>query len=86
MSPAACVIGWPVEHSRSPLIHNYWLKAYGVAGTYGREAVAPDQFQDFLQSLAARFSVALPYSINITSRVTNQAEKFRCSRSIKQHL
>ncbi len=52
--PAACVIGWPVEHSRSPLIHNYWLKACGVAGEYRREAVPPDRFRDFLQSLAAR--------------------------------
>ena len=52
--PAACVIGWPVEHSRSPLIHNYWLKACRVAGEYRREAVAPDRFRDFLQSLAAR--------------------------------
>ena len=54
MSPAACVIGWPVEHSRSPLIHNYWLKACRVAGAYRREAVAPDQLHGFLQSLAAR--------------------------------
>ena len=53
-TPAACVIGWPVEHSRSPLIHNYWLKACGVSGEYHREAVPPDQFRDFLQSLAAR--------------------------------
>jgi shikimate dehydrogenase len=53
-APAACVIGWPVEHSRSPLIHNYWLKACGVAGDYRREAVPPDQFRDFLHSLAAR--------------------------------
>ena len=36
---AACVIGWPVEHSRSPLIHNYWLKDYGIAGEYRRELV-----------------------------------------------
>jgi shikimate dehydrogenase len=54
VSPAACVIGWPVEHSRSPLIHNYWLKACRVAGEYRREAVAPDQLHGFLQSLAAR--------------------------------
>ena len=54
MTPAACVIGWPVEHSRSPLIHNYWLKACRVAGEYRREAVPPDQFRDFLHSLAAR--------------------------------
>jgi shikimate dehydrogenase len=53
-APAACVIGWPVEHSRSPLIHNYWLKACGVAGDYRSEAVPPDQFRDFLHSLAAR--------------------------------
>ena len=52
--PAACVIGWPVEHSRSPLIHNYWLKACRVSGEYRREVVPPDQFRDFLRSLAAR--------------------------------
>jgi shikimate dehydrogenase len=51
---AACVIGWPIEHSRSPLIHNYWLRTYGIAGEYRREAVPPDQFRAFLQSLAAR--------------------------------
>jgi len=53
-APAACVIGWPIEHSRSPLIHNYWLKAYNIPGAYRCEAVAPDQFRDFVQSLAAR--------------------------------
>jgi shikimate dehydrogenase len=51
---AACIIGWPVEHSRSPLIHNYWLKTYGIAGEYRCEAVPPDQFEAFVQSLAAR--------------------------------
>ena len=51
---AACVIGWPIGHSRSPLIHNYWLKQYGIAGEYRREAVPPDEFRDFVQSLAAR--------------------------------
>src|ERR1700685_340230 len=52
--PAVCVIGWPIEHSRSPLIHNYWLKRYRIAGEYRREAVPPDQFRAFVQSLAAR--------------------------------
>jgi shikimate dehydrogenase len=51
---SACVIGWPIEHSRSPLIHNYWLKYYGIAGAYRSEAVRPDEFRDFVQSLAAR--------------------------------
>jgi shikimate dehydrogenase len=53
-APAACIIGWPVEHSRSPLIHNYWLRTYGIAGDYRREAVAPDRFGTFIQSLALR--------------------------------
>jgi shikimate dehydrogenase len=62
---AACIIGWPVEHSRSPLIHNYWLKTYGIAGEYRREAVPPDEFEGFVQSLAARdyvgANVTLPH-------------------------
>ena len=62
---AACIIGWPVEHSRSPLIHNYWLKTYGIAGEYRREAVPPDEFEAFVQSLAARdyvgANVTLPH-------------------------
>jgi len=51
---AACVVGWPIAHSRSPLIHNYWLKHYGIAGEYRREAVPPQEFAAFLGSLAAR--------------------------------
>jgi len=62
---AACVIGWPVEHSRSPLIHNYWLKAYGIAGEYRRELVPREEFAAFVGSLAARgyvgANVTLPH-------------------------
>jgi shikimate dehydrogenase len=53
-SRAACVIGWPVEHSRSPLIHNYWLRQYGIAGEYRRELVPREEFASFVKSLAAR--------------------------------
>ena len=48
---AACVIGWPVEHSRSPLIHNYWIKQHGLDAEYRREAVAPEQFADFIAAV-----------------------------------
>jgi shikimate dehydrogenase len=51
--PHACVIGWPVAHSRSPLIHNYWLRQYGIAGTYERAAVKPEDLESFLRGLAA---------------------------------
>ena len=51
---AACVIGWPVEHSRSPLIRNYWLKHYGIAGEYPAQGGACEKFPSFVKSLAAR--------------------------------
>ena len=50
----ACVIGWPIEHSRSPLIHGFWLKHYGIDGRYTKEAVRPEDVGPFLASLANR--------------------------------
>lgn len=47
----ACVIGWPIEHSRSPIIHGYWLKEYGIAGSYTKEAVKPEDLEAFLRDL-----------------------------------
>jgi shikimate dehydrogenase len=52
--PAACLIGWPAAHSRSPLIHKYWLKTLGIAGDYRIEAVEPAAFADFIAGLAGR--------------------------------
>jgi shikimate dehydrogenase len=46
-APFACVVGWPIAHSRSPLIHGYWLASLGIAGRYEREAVPPGQFASF---------------------------------------
>jgi len=53
-APAACLIGWPAAHSRSPLIHKYWLKSFGIDGNYRIEAVEPAAFADFIGSLKAR--------------------------------
>jgi len=36
-----CIVGWPVEHSRSPIIHGYWLDKYAIDGSYTRRPVAP---------------------------------------------
>jgi shikimate dehydrogenase len=62
---AACVIGWPVEHSRSPLIHNFWIKQLGLNAEYRREAVPPEQFAEFVKNLSARgyvgANVTLPH-------------------------
>jgi shikimate dehydrogenase len=51
---AACIIGWPAGHSRSPLIHNHWIRQHGIAGEYRREAVPPEEFAAFLASLGER--------------------------------
>ena len=47
----ACVIGWPINHSRSPLIHNYWLKQLKIEGLYERVAVEPKDLKDFIRNL-----------------------------------
>lgn len=45
------VIGWPIEHSRSPLIHNYWIETLGIKNAlYERRAVAPDDLDAALRS------------------------------------
>jgi shikimate dehydrogenase len=68
---AACIIGWPVKHSRSPLIHNYWLKHYGIAGEYRREEVPPEKFADFVMELAghgyAGANVTVPHKEAVLS-------------------
>lgn len=46
-----CVIAWPAGHSRSPLIHNYWIKQHKLDAEYRREAVPPDKFAGFVENL-----------------------------------
>lgn len=50
---AVCVIAWPAGHSRSPLIHNYWIKQHKLDAEYRREAVPPEKFADFIKNLSA---------------------------------
>ncbi len=50
---AACVIGWPVEHSRSPLIHGHWMERHGINGAYRLEGIEPGDFPDFIANLDA---------------------------------
>jgi shikimate dehydrogenase len=61
----ACIVGWPVAHSRSPLIHGYWLKRYGIDGSYTRVAVKPEGAGAFLRHLRAQgyvgCNVTLPH-------------------------
>ena len=63
----ACVIGWPVEHSRAPVIPRYWLKQYGIDGAYEKEAVPPGEAEAYLRGLGERgyvgANVTLPHKL-----------------------
>jgi shikimate dehydrogenase len=48
----AGLLGWPVAHSRSPTIHNYWLNQYGLPGRYVLLPVPPDKLSIALPGLA----------------------------------
>jgi shikimate dehydrogenase len=64
---SAFVAGYPVKHSRSPLIHNHWLETLGLRGSYVRQEVAPEEFAGFLSRLKSGESgfvggnVTIPY-------------------------
>ncbi len=49
----AGVLGWPVSHSRSPLLHGTWLARHGIDGAYMPLPVAPADFAQAVRSLAA---------------------------------
>lgn len=62
---AACLIGWPAAHSRSPLIHHYWLRLHGITGGYSIEAIPPEGFAEFVMHLSthgfAGANVTIPH-------------------------
>jgi shikimate dehydrogenase len=47
----ACVMGHPVAHSRSPMIHNYWLKVLGIPGSYELKDLTPEAFPGFVAGM-----------------------------------
>lgn len=59
------VIGWPINHSRSPLIHGYWLKVYELAGSYELISVSPAEaglfFKSFKQSGYIGANITIPH-------------------------
>ncbi len=65
MTRRACVIGFPVAHSRSPLIHGYWLREHRIDGDYVRHEVKPEDIDGFLQNFSKQnfvgCNVTLPH-------------------------
>lgn len=47
----AFICGYPVKHSRSPLLHGYWIKKHNIKGNYIKQEIEPQNFSSFLKSL-----------------------------------
>ena len=64
----AGVMGWPVAHSRSPLIHNHWIQKHGLNGAYGLFPVEPEQLQTAILGLKALgiagCNITIPHKVN----------------------
>ena len=63
----AGVMGWPVGHSRSPIIHNHWIAQHGLNGTYVQLPVAPGTVEAAVRGLVALgfrgCNVTIPHKI-----------------------
>ncbi len=78
----AGVIGHPIGHSKSPLIHGYWLKKYGIAGDYSRYDIAPENLARDVDHLIKEgiqgFNVTIPHKqtiLKLCSELSPEAEK-----------
>ena len=91
MLPArkAFVVGYPIKHSRSPLIHGYWLDRHGLAGSYERVAVPPAEFGRFIASLReqgfAGGNVTVPHKLaayQLAEASTTCAESLQAANTL----
>ena len=75
------IIGNPIKHSLSPLLHNYWFKKYNIDATYSfieaEEKDLPDIVKKIQDKSLSGINVTLPYKqkiINNIDKIINDAE------------
>lgn len=81
-TPAACLIGWPAAHSRSPLIHHHWLHQLGIAGGYTIEAVPPEELAEFVLHLRKHGFTGANVTIPHKERVLELTEPDERARAV----
>jgi shikimate dehydrogenase len=79
---AACLIGWPAAHSRSPLIHHHWLRRLGIAGGYSVEAVPPEEFAEFVLNLSHHGFVGANVTIPHKERALSLTIPDECAAAV----
>jgi shikimate dehydrogenase len=69
----AGVMGWPVAHSRSPLIHNHWIREHDLNGAYGLFPVNPNNLEAAIRGLQALglagCNITIPHKVNAMAYV-----------------
>ena len=85
----AGVMGWPVAHSRSPVIHNHWIAEHGLKGAYVLLPVQPVQIESALRSLPvlgfAGCNLTIPHKVaalNVVDRVDPLAQRIGAVNTI----
>lgn len=69
------VVGCPVAHSRSPLIHEYWLERYGLEGSYERIELFPDDLDNFLKTFMKSGYIGCNVTVPYKERVFHLVDK-----------
>ncbi|RMF36262.1 MAG: shikimate dehydrogenase [Alphaproteobacteria bacterium] len=85
----AAVIGWPIGHSLSPLVHGHWLRRYGIHGYYIPIGLRPENFEAGIRALPrlgfAGVNVTLPYKetvLNMASTISDRAALIGAANTI----
>lgn len=70
------VIGWPIGHSKSPIIHNHWIKKYKLDANYAQKAIAPQDLVKFISSLTQQnclgFNITIPHKEAVYAKIKNR--------------
>ena len=77
----AAVIGYPVKHSLSPILHGYWIKKYNIDGEYDLLEINPDEFKDRFKGLAKEGYVGCNFTVPYKERAFDLVDK--CSQVAK---
>jgi shikimate dehydrogenase len=82
-------MGWPIAHSRSPVLHGWWLRRYGIDGAYVPLAVPPDRIEQAIRALPALgfagCNVTIPHkeaALRIVDRVDATARRIGAVNTI----
>ncbi len=88
----AGVVGYPIKHSKSPVLHGHWLDRYGINGSYIRIELSPEKFADGIQDLIEKgfrgVNVTIPHkekALEIANSVTDRAALIGAANTLYFH-